>query len=349
MKNARKQGQRLTNHRSTEMSSFAFVLKKQKVVIPSEKKQALAWRRSQSIDEDFTARFVARFLKSIKNLEQAIEGAPIKEASTKKKAEPIIEVMSNQLWTPLAKQEDDFLEDIDLLESLFADLIAKKGELEARRLLKQIVPSKRGRQRLDFSFNVNNPDTIKYLEREIPDLIREINKASKEAVRDMIQSAIDDGITAPKIAQRIREEVGLTNFQRRSVDNFRKRLEAQGVEGTKLNKAVMRFRRKKINQRGRLIARTEITRAESHGQEATWKQMQEEDLLPEGTKQKWIASPIGVGAGGRTDDICLELHRSEPVPLGESFQTENFGSYERPPDPHPGCRCSRILVFPEDE
>lgn len=330
------------------MSSFAFILKKQGVVIPSEKKQALAWRRSQRIDEEFTARFVARFLKSIDNLEQAIAGAPLKEASEKRKADPIIEVMTNQLWTPLAKQDDDFLEDIDLLESLFADLIAEKGELEARRLLKQIIPSKRGRNRLDFSFNVTNPDTIKYLEREIPDLIREISKQSKSAVRDMIQRAIDEGITSPQIARRIRSGIGLTKFQAQGVSNFVARLKAQGVSGAKLDRAEAFFRRKKINLRARTIARTEITRAESHGQEATWKQMQEEDLLPEGTKQKWIASPIGVGAGGRTDDICLELHRSEPVPLGEVFNTENFGSFERPPA-HPNCRCTRVLVFPDDE
>lgn len=84
--------------------------------------------------------------------------------------------------------------------------------------------------------------------------------------------------------------------------------------------------------RAEVIARTETMTASNEGQAEAWDQAVEDGYLTGKEKQVWIVTP-----DDRLCPMCEALGETEPVALGESFQTED-GEFDGPPA-HPNCRC----------
>lgn len=231
------------------------------------------------------------------------------------------------------------------------------------------------------SLDLTNPAAVKYLRETLPSTIVRITEESRLAVRTALMRGFEEGRPAVKIAQDVRNAVGLTPSQQMYVSNFRSELETGEVFGTlpgdrrlnaaeqaradrmfrqaaagapakqkDINAMVNRYQESLINRRARNIARTEATRAFGEGQNELWRQATERGLLdPTKTRRYWLTTP---------DERLRESHAAVPgmnpngVRLDEPFNTPwGFASMPRGPDVPVGeavnCRCTVILEIDE--
>ena len=216
-----------------------------------------------------------------------------------------------------------------------------------------------------LSFDLFNPETVKFLEGYTFPLIRQISGNTADAIREVLTDAFREGGHPREQARRIRSFIGLTPHQARAVRNFRSALSSPDTmaraldrklrdgrydgtveramrNGARLNRAqvdamVDRYNERFLAHRARTIARTESIRASNMGQRALWKQAVAQDLMDDNVKRIWIAS-----RDSDTCEECLELD-GEVAGLDDAFSS---GVCD-PPDPHPTCRCTTALVFPK--
>ena len=74
-----------------------------------------------------------------------------------------------------------------------------------------------------------------------------------------------------RIAQRIRNNIGLDTRGARAVENLRNNLTSQGLSQTKINKQVSQYSEKLLAQRAQLIANTETQTAIETAKLDVWK------------------------------------------------------------------------------
>ena len=110
-------------------------------------------------------------------------------------------------------------------------------------------------------------------------------------------------------------------------------LTRQGITGEKaharIQKSAQRHADKLRRSRARMISRTEIKRAQVHGQLASMRQAVSDGLVdPQTAAKKWIT--------GATDvcQVCSDLGMNPAIPLDQSFEGVGDG-----PPAHPNCRC----------
>ena len=227
------------------------------------------------------------------------------------------------------------------------------------------------RAALNISFDIFNPRAVAWAENRTALLIRQVSEATQQGVREIITESVSQGVAPVKASRQIREIVGLTNKQAKAVINFRNQLTAQDNLGMRapwmrrlsaveraivrrhmkegnlnperINKLVNRYHQSLVNKRSLDIARTESINAVQAGQLESWRQAQEQGLLPDTVKRRWIVTP---------DDRLREDHAAIPgmnpegVGLAEDFQTP-FGPVIGPHDSNVNlinCRCVAVLT-----
>lgn len=242
---------------------------------------------------------------------------------------------------------DDLLERIDWetaweeplrrdLARITREVIVTAGSAELERM---------GIQR-ELSFALDSPRALQHAREYIPALVREVTDSTREAIRDRMARGFEEWKVPRKIAQEVRDVVGLTSRQASAVTSLRETLEARGLPASQVDRQVERMHQRQIRQRSMLIARTETIRAYNTGQQAAWESAATEGLIDaEEARRFWMAS-TPVSAGGRTCEICdgIARHNAKGVGLNEPFQLPTGGTIDMPPS-HPGCRCSVGLRF----
>lgn len=189
--------------------------------------------------------------------------------------------------------------------------------------------------------DLDSPFVLDAAKKLTADLVTNVNKETKAAIRQMIFEAIRDG-DAPIEAQKvIRQVVGLTKRDAMTV----KRLMALDPSRAS-RKAAQLVRRRAIN-----IARTETMRASNLGQKATWQHMVQEGLLdPATTRQVWIVTdddrlcPDCAPMEGLAVDLDEDFAQTERGVL-PSERTPYDGEVVEAPPLHPSCRCTTALEF----
>jgi SPP1 gp7 family putative phage head morphogenesis protein len=216
---------------------------------------------------------------------------------------------------------------------------------------------------VDLSFNLMNPESVKFLEAYEFNLIQQVTQDMVAAIRQVIARAFQEGGHPYEQAREIRTMIGLTARQEQAVENYRTALESgnysQALDRAlrdgrydrgllnaiaqnkplvqeRIDAMVDRYSARYVKYRAETIARTESLRAANKGQRALWGQAKEQGLLPAEVLRRWIA--IG---DDRTCPICDDLDGSE-VGMDEEFD----GGILEPPA-HPDCRCSLGLSFPK--
>jgi hypothetical protein len=317
---------------------------------PQKRERARAWTRAQLFSNRFERRFARRFQMVVQNLEDRITEDLVETAAEAQSAEMVIAALPIGLYAPLTKastrilkQPEDVLPDLSFdeqLDILLATLLAEKAELELGVLLGKLTAGDRSRV-ADFRFDIVNPHSIAWLRTHRLELIRGIQSNTESAIRDAIKEAIEQGISAPATARRIRDTIGLTAPQQKHLAKVRAQLEAADppLSRREIENMVAANRRRKLKVRSEAIAQTEITRAESQGQMDMWRSVRDEGLLDAETMKRWVAASTA-------DALCRSLHNAEPVPLDGNFVV-SAGEFFAPPA-HPRCRCSLVLVFPGD-
>ena len=197
---------------------------------------------------------------------------------------------------------------------------------------------------MEFSFNVRSPHAIKWAADHSSELIREVSDETRAGVRSIISEAFTSGGHPYETARQIREMVGLTDRQMGSVRSLRERLRA--AKATDIDKKVERYTKKRINQRAKLIARTETIRSACEGQQTHWNDMIQKGYLDKDEMVKeWIVTP-----DDRLCARCNELDGKQAPIDGEftemTIAKSTMTDLPHPPL-HPGCRCAIGLVKKE--
>lgn len=192
-------------------------------------------------------------------------------------------------------------------------------------------------------FDLMNPHAATYAKRATASLITEIGNQAREAVREKVRGAVEEGLTPAEIARQIRDEgiIGLHSRQVEALNRFREKLADEGVKPEKLNSRAERYGRALLRQRTLTIARTETMRAANGGQMAAWQDAKRQGLIDSDATRRWTA----------TADDRIDLEICEPLDGEETGLNEDFivptgsakGEAFHSPPAHPNCRCSLVL------
>ena len=222
------------------------------------------------------------------------------------------------------------LDKLSILESelpkALRDVLEASGERGAR-LVTEINP-KIGQIR----FDVFNPKAVQWMRSRGAELVREISDQTRQAIKDLISRAFQEGIPPLPAGKLIRDLVGLNSRQWKAVENFRAMMQSEGIKGDKLNERVSVYARRQLRYRARMIARTETKTAANMGQQMVWEQAQSEGFLGPQARKFWLLS-----ADPCPKCIDTAARNNSGVPVSGMFMTP-FGP-KLGPALHVHCRC----------
>lgn len=189
------------------------------------------------------------------------------------------------------------------------------------------------------SFNMRNPKAIEWATKYVGDNIREVENVTREAVRAIIADALKYGGHPRETAREIRQFIGLTEKQVKSILNYQRKLDESGRSVSRVNEMVDSQVRRLIRRRAETIARTETIDAANQGQMLHWEDMAAQGYLDKRfIKKKWSATP-----DERLCPVCKPLD-GEIADIDKPF---SWGGMR--PTRHPKCRCAVSLVEINEE
>lgn len=228
--------------------------------------------------------------------------------------------------------------------------------------------------RIGLSFTLDNPAVIRWAERHVGQQIVGLEATTRDAVvqrvRDIVSRSIVEGIPPRQQARSIRDVVGLTEHQAKSVALYREGLIETETPRRQIDRLVAARRKRMIAQRAEAIARTETIRAAERGKLQAWRDAVDEGLLdPTVTRRVWLATD-----DDRTCPICRELDGKTigfdspdgfPIAAAAATAAERTGQpsqvnrvftnmegntdpeINQTPPAHVMCRCDEVLEFVE--
>jgi Phage Mu protein F like protein len=177
------------------------------------------------------------------------------------------------------------------------------------------------------------------------DLVTAVGDETRTAIRETLARVLTDPTRGRLTPADLEPLIGLTRRDARAVDRLRAETLARALEAglpqaraqATADRVAAQAARRYLRARAQLIARTETIRAQELTRHLTWERLQREGWLPLGLKVEWATAE-----DSKVCPLCDPLD-GQQVPLGEKFYP---GGYARPPDPHPACRCTTVLVRP---
>ncbi|MGH7340461.1 MAG: phage minor head protein, partial [Candidatus Rokuibacteriota bacterium] len=220
------------------------------------------------------------------------------------------------------------------------------------------------------SFNVVHPNVVNFARAQAAQMVVGVPAETRRVIAEVIAQGAQHGLDVAQQARAIREVVGLPPSWASAPGGLAREIragEAAAATGRRLSASAKQQIRSRIangtvtdvfvaemteqyaesliNRRALNIARTETLRASHNGLTESWKQAQEQGVLPEAAKRFWIVTP---------DERLSEEHATIPGMnsngrgMDEPFETTE-GLHMYPPS-RPNCRCSVGLLpnVPED-
>ena len=149
-------------------------------------------------------------------------------------------------------------------ESVLSDVQAASGTAAAKTLRQQLKARNAAVRDLgfrsaapkvkDFAFDRTNPDAKQWVADHATETIEEMSKATREAIRDLVDQSFDGDFDVHDLADQIAELIG-------------------------------------DDARAETIARTETMKASNAGQQEAWDQAVDAGLLTGSEQQVWIVTP----------------------------------------------------------
>ena len=196
------------------------------------------------------------------------------------------------------------------------------------------------RLNLAMTFDLQNPYVQPWIEAHAAELVSQVTAETKQAIRAVIADAFNRGLPPRKAALAMRNLVGLTEKDAKTVMRYWQTVTAEGNRTAQAANALAdKYAQKLLQRRADLIARTEIVTSANAGVQSSWRQAQSEGFLLPTTLQEWIAA---VGSP-RTCAECIAMD-GQRVPVGEPFISAR-GPVSGPAL-HPNCRCAVSLYTP---
>lgn len=213
------------------------------------------------------------------------------------------------------------------LTAALRDLLESAGQAAGDYTTRQID------NKLEFRFDLVNPRAVEWVRENGARLVKDIEQAQRESIRQIVARGIEDGLSPAEQARLIRERVGLLPQQEQSLAEYEDELRAAGVDDDKVEGKLSRRLDEMLSNRATVIARQETIVAAYQGARESWRQMTEDGLLGDEAEQEWVTA---------TDDrLCEDC---EPLDGRTAKLDEEFapGIYQ-PGDPHPLCRCGLVM------
>ena len=305
------------------------------------------------MDEEEIKRLVEKFDKRL----QLVFLAAVREM----KAAPIISLI----------QRGQIVEALTYVETASAQIATSAGRSlqEAARRTAKVMSENLAVQ---VAFDQTNFRAVQAVETNNFRLVREMVDSQRDMIRSVISEEARLGTNPREVARRIRDNIGLTSKQESFVNNYRRELQAIGREGStgsvrtrrlrdrrsdglvsrairdkqpltekQINSMVDRYRRKWINYRAEVIARTEGLRAAHEGGEVMYSQAIEEGTLrADQLIRTWVTA---------TDERVRSAHarlNGEKRSYGQLWGPLRFpGDPQAPPEQTVQCRCVLTTRF----
>lgn len=223
-------------------------------------------------------------------------------------------------------------------------------------------------------FDVANTNTINAMRRNKLEFVQDFTQKQIRATRSALQAGVAEGIAPREMARRFRSSIGLTEYQEKTVRNYRRYLQRIGGDdvprraqyealGRKLrdrrsdsvirraiktqkplttdeiDRMVEGYRRKAIKLRSETIARTEALSSTHEGRNLAMGQAIESGAI----KAQDIIRQWNTGQDGKQRPAHNELHRVK-IGYGEVYQN-SIGAIAHPGDRSAdasnviNCRC----------
>lgn len=221
------------------------------------------------------------------------------------------------------------------------------------------------RHGLRASFNMVHPNVVLFARKQSAQLVVGVPAETRAVIAEVIAMGAERGLTIVQQARAIRETIGLApnmvtapanladeirsgnaaaatgrRMSARLKQEIRSRIANGTVTDAFVREATAEYVASLINRRALTIAHTESLRSAHHGLNESWKQAQDQGVLPDTLRQFWIVTP---------DSRLSEEHALIPGmnphgrAMGEMFVTPE-GQVPYPPS-RPNCRCSVGIVI----
>ena len=190
-------------------------------------------------------------------------------------------------------------------------------------------------------FDDRNPRVLAWIRTTAAQLVVEVTRETKQAIRNVISRAYVAGKAPRAFAREVRRIVGLTMAQEGAVDRLVEKLTGQGVAQREIDRRAKAYADRLHRYRALNIGRTETIKSSNAGLQEGWMQASEQGLLPEGARRKWIITP-----DDRLCELCEQMTGERAfAALDGQFDTPN-GPMDGPPM-HPQCRCAQGIARAE--
>ncbi len=284
----------------------------------ASKAQLDAVRRLLAMADLIEPRLRRQIEKSLIGVQSSISAARIEELLRSANVISLDRLLAN-----VTKQIDPAAR---LLESVFAGGMNIGADL---------LPSD---VRIDMRFNSKNLPAQLAAKRTAAKLVTNVAEETRAAIRELVTRGFRNGVPPRELAKQIKPLIGLNRQQARAVENYRTGLVASGLSRTAAIARTGRYAERLLRLRAETIARTEVIRASTEGQIATWKQAVGQGLLSSKAEKVWITT-----ADDRLCRFCSALDGVH-VQLEGTFRSLR-GRVAGPPL-HPNCRCA-IAIDPD--
>lgn len=157
-----------------------------------------------------------------------------------------------------------------------------------------------------------------------------------EGLRQVIAEGLGRGTPPRKLAQEIRGLIGLNKRQVIALGRYRDSLVAEGRKDDQLERMVARRSRRMLNERARMIARTESMTALNESKRLQWQRLVDEGKIdPNLWEIRWVVA--------KDERLCPRCAPFAGVTttIGGTFTSETETA-DNPPL-HPQCRCGVVL------
>lgn len=296
-----------------------------RAVVPEAKSPTRdLWRTLHRIARSGEPEVRRRFLEAVRQLQEGIDLDALERAL---EAGDVNAAMRAIPWATFELQ-------FERVPALFAALHGK-GAVAAAVALSDMLG-------ITLAFDLVNERSVTWAEQYAAELVREVGQETERAIREVVTRGFVEGNTAQEMRQAIYGRIGLTRRQQRAVENYRTRLEAEGVTGARLDRMVARYVERTRRRRAENIARTETIRAAHAGTQDIWREAVMLGYLPADVQRTWIVTP-----DDRLCPICEPMH-GQLRGLEEEFTSPSNGAATLYPPLHPSCRCSMALALPDE-
>ena len=204
-----------------------------------------------------------------------------------------------------------------------------------------------------LSFDEGNPAVRRYVETRTANLVQDISKDGKNAIRQVILDSRLKELGPREIISRIKGVIGLREDQARALRNYQDGLAEKGVPKSRINQLAKQREARMMGQRADMIARTESITAANTGHQIGWEQAAGKGMFnPDEAEVMWVTAQDG-------DRVCNTCRPMDGVTRGfnETWSVEirsggkggghviDTMDVKVPNVVHPNCRCTAKLII----